>query len=279
MIIWLASYPKSGNTLLRSILATYFFSEDGEFKFEHLYKIDQFPSIHHFENLGIDTSNEKLVFKNFINAQKSINNDKNKIKFFKTHSSLSKIENCNFTDLDNTLGAIYIVRDPRNVVKSFSHHYDLTIDQATEAMIDQTRWLARTDTMFKTFLSSWKINYNSWKQLGNKVLFVKYEDLVNKKKTTLIKIFKFINKIGMKNFNLDMIKLNKVIKSTEFDKMQFLEKKYDFREGVIDPKTKKRKTFFTFGPKNNWKIDLDEKNRVKIEKNFKEEIIELNYVL
>ena len=279
MIIWLASYPKSGNTLLRSILATYFFSEDGEFKFEHLYKIDQFPSIHHFENLGIDTSNEKLVFKNFINAQKSINNDKNKIKFFKTHSSLSKIENCNFTDLDNTLGAIYIVRDPRNVVKSFSHHYDLTIDQATEAMIDQTRWLARTDTMFKTFLSSWKINYNSWKQLGNKVLFVKYEDLVNKKKTTLIKIFKFINKIGMKNLNLDMIKLNKVIKSTEFEKMQYLEKKYDFREGVIDPKTKKRKTFFTFGTKNNWRIDLDEKNREKIEKNFKEEIIELNYFL
>ena len=279
MIIWLASYPKSGNTLLRSILATYFFSEDGEFKFEHLYKIDQFPSIHHFENLGIDTSNEKLVFKNFINAQKSINNDKNKIKFFKTHSSLSKIENCNFTDLDNTLGAIYIVRDPRNVVKSFSHHYDLTIDEATEAMIDQSRWLARTDTMFKTFLSSWKINYNSWKQLGNKVLFVKYEDLVNKKKTTLIKIFKFINKIGMKNLNLDMIKLNRVIKSTEFEKMQYLEKKYDFREGVIDPKTKKRKTFFTFGPKNNWRKDLDEKNREKIEKNFKEEIIELNYVL
>ena len=279
MIIWLASYPKSGNTLLRSILATYFFSKDGEFKFEHLYKIDQFPSIHHFENLGIDTSNEKLVFKNFINAQKSINNDKNKIKFFKTHSSLSKIENCNFTDLDNTLGAIYIVRDPRNVVKSFSHHYDLTIDQATEAMIDQTRWLAKTDTMFKTFLSSWKINYNSWKQLGNKVLFVKYEDLVNKKKTTLIKIFKFINKIGMKNLNLDMIKLNKVIKSTEFEKMQYLEKKYDFREGVIDPKTKKRKTFFTFGTKNNWRIDLDEKNREKIEKNFKEEIIELNYFL
>ena len=279
MIIWLASYPKSGNTLLRSILATYFFSEDGEFKFEHLYKIDQFPSIHHFENLGIDTSNEKLVFKNFINAQKSINNDKNKIKFFKTHSSLSKIENCNFTDLDNTLGAIYIVRDPRNVVKSFSHHYDLTIDEATEAMIDQSRWLARTDTMFKTFLSSWKINYNSWKQLGNKVLFVKYEDLVNKKKTTLIKIFKFINKIGMKNLNLDMIKLNRVIKSTEFEKMQYLEKKYDFREGVIDPKTKKRKTFFTFGPKNNWRRDLDEKNREKIEKNFKEEIIELNYVL
>ena len=44
MIIWLASYPKSGNTLLRSILGAYFFSEDGNFDFEHLYKIGQFPS-------------------------------------------------------------------------------------------------------------------------------------------------------------------------------------------------------------------------------------------
>ena len=41
MIIWLASYPKSGNTLLRSILSSYFFSNDGEFKFENLYQIDQ----------------------------------------------------------------------------------------------------------------------------------------------------------------------------------------------------------------------------------------------
>ena len=72
MIIWLASYPKSGNTLLRSILATYFFSDNGEFKFEHLYKIDQFPSIHHFKNIGLDVSNENIVFQNFINAQKFI---------------------------------------------------------------------------------------------------------------------------------------------------------------------------------------------------------------
>ena len=45
MIIWLSSYPKSGNTLLRSILATYFFSTEGEFQFDLLYKIEQFPLI------------------------------------------------------------------------------------------------------------------------------------------------------------------------------------------------------------------------------------------
>ena len=151
MIIWLASYPKSGNTLLRSILATYFFSKEGNFKFEHLYKIEQFPGIHHFKNLGVDISDDKEVFKNFIEAQKLINKKTNSIKFIKTHSSLSRINNCNFTDLNNTLGAIYVVRDPRNVVKSFSHHYNLSVNEATNAMTDQTRWLIKTDKVFKPF--------------------------------------------------------------------------------------------------------------------------------
>ena len=42
MIIWLASYPKSGNTLLRSMLSSYLFSEDGIFKFDLLKKIRLF---------------------------------------------------------------------------------------------------------------------------------------------------------------------------------------------------------------------------------------------
>ena len=49
MIIWLASYPKSGNTWLRSLLATYYFSRDGLFNFDILRNIDQFPSSTHFK--------------------------------------------------------------------------------------------------------------------------------------------------------------------------------------------------------------------------------------
>ena len=44
MIIWLASYPKSGNTLLRSMLTAYFYSKDGIFNFELLKNINQFPN-------------------------------------------------------------------------------------------------------------------------------------------------------------------------------------------------------------------------------------------
>ena len=72
MIIWLASYPKSGNTLLRSILAAYFYSDDGLVKFKDLYYIEQFPEIKHFKELKIDFIDEKKVFENFINAQVKI---------------------------------------------------------------------------------------------------------------------------------------------------------------------------------------------------------------
>ena len=57
MFIWLASYPKSGNTLLRSLLAAYFFSQDGKFNFNLIKNIKQFPNIDLFEKYGVDVKN------------------------------------------------------------------------------------------------------------------------------------------------------------------------------------------------------------------------------
>ena len=143
MIVWLASYPKSGNTLLRSILSAYFYSTEGEFKFDNLYKITQFPAIHHFMKLGVNIDDEKEIFENFINAQDLINKESNKAKFFKTHSKLCQMYGANFTDLKNTLGTIYIIRDPRNVVTSFAHHYNLTIDEATDSLLDEKKFMIK----------------------------------------------------------------------------------------------------------------------------------------
>ena len=278
MIIWLASYPKSGNTLLRSILASYFYSNDGSLKFEDLYKITQFPLSQQFIPLGVDINNDRDVFKNFINAQKLINKEKGKIRFFKTHSSLCKVHNNNFTDLQNTLGTIYIVRDPRNVVSSLVHHYNLSIDEAIDTMLDKNRFMDKTTKNLRVFLGSWNFNYNSWKNLKDqkKYLLIKYEDLITKKKTVLLKVFKFLSSLGMK-FDLDMIKLNKVIKNTEFEKMKIKEQNEIFFEAVED-KDGKRKNFFNLGPKNDWRRLLDEKNRDKIEHNFKKEMVELEYL-
>jgi hypothetical protein len=66
MIIWLASYPKSGNTLVRSMLAAYFFSQEGVYNFELIKNIKQFPAINLFEDLGINIKDDVEVIKNYI---------------------------------------------------------------------------------------------------------------------------------------------------------------------------------------------------------------------
>jgi len=281
MIIWLASYPKSGNTLLRSILGTYFFSNDGVFDFQFIYKIGQFPMLDYFKRAGVDIYNDQEIFKNYIKAQKVFNIENRSIKFFKTHSIFfnRKVDNAKFSDLENTLGAIYVIRDPRSIVSSFAHHYQLSINEATDQICNNDLFSERTETHPQTFISSWKLNYLSWLGLGKKVLLIKYEDLIGeKKKTTLIKVFNFFKTLGMSDKSFDMEKLNKVIKSTEFNKMKELEKKQGFREATIDKKTGKRLTFFNKGPKNKWKDVLDEKNQKKIEKTFKKEMTELGYL-
>ena len=277
MIIWLASYPKSGNTLLRSILGAYFFSKDGNFNFEDLYKIGQFPSFRFFKDLNIDIKNEKEIFSNYIKAQNLLNKSSKNVNFLKTHAALAKLENCNFTDPSNTLGAIYIVRDPRNVATSFAHHYQLNIDNAIQAMSHENSNLPKNKNLPTTFISSWNSNYNSWKALGDRTLLVKYEELTKFKKETLIKIFNFFEKLGMKK-KLDISKLDKIIETTEFTKMQKLEREKKFTESIIDNKTGKKKPFFHLGPNNDWKKILDDRNIKKIEGYFHKEMKELGYL-
>ena len=53
-IFWIASFPKSGNTLVRSILTSLFFTSDGTFSFEKLKNINQFErTIHAYRNRNI----------------------------------------------------------------------------------------------------------------------------------------------------------------------------------------------------------------------------------
>ncbi len=100
---------------------------------------------------------------------------------------------------------------------------------------------------------------------------------MNKKKSTMLKILKFLDKLGMKS-QIDIVKLNKAIKSTDFKKVKNLEQNETFYEGVLDKKTGKRKIFFNLGPDNDWRKLLDDKIKIKLEKSFEKEMIELEYL-
>ena len=284
MFIWLASYPKSGNTLLRSMLAAYFFSVDGIYNFDLIKNIKQFPNITLFERFGVDIKNEKEVVKNYIKVQETFNNKKS-VQFLKTHSYLFNIDGHAFTDLNNSLGSIYIVRDPRNVVTSYANHTNIGVDEAADDLINLTQMggdLGKTKGSERTrvFTGNWSGNFNSWKsfKFQDRYLLIKYEDLISEKEKTFIKVLKFIHKLKKVDFKIDIKKLKNVILTTDFSKMKKLEQEEGFFESKIDKKTGKKIPFFNLGEKNDWNKILKKEIKKKIETAFQKEMKELGYI-
>ena len=81
MIIWIASYPKSGNTWVRAIISSFLNSNSNEIDINNL-EIRQFPLVQDFKGLINDFKSEDQFIKNYIHAQEKINLD-NQIKFLK----------------------------------------------------------------------------------------------------------------------------------------------------------------------------------------------------
>jgi hypothetical protein len=272
MIIWLASYPKSGNTMLRSMITAYLFDKKGKFNFDLLPNIKQFPNTPVLENLGVNIDDHNEIIKNSIRAQESFNK-KESVGFVKTHNMLYNFnKKYPFTNLDNTLGVIYIVRDPRNVVLSYARHLKVSIEETVKFITK-----GKANDMF--FMGNWSENYLSWKGFKqyNKYLLIKYEDLISNREETFSKILKFIFSLRKINLSIDHNKLNNVLSTTSFEYLKKLEKEKGFRESMKD-KDGNNIPFFDKGKSRDWANSLDKDMTAEIEKTFNKEMIELGYL-
>ena len=275
MIIWCASYPKSGNTWIRAIIASLIYSEDGIFNFNLLKKVGQFPRRDHFKELTDDFTDLNNLSKYWITAQEKINSD-GKLRIFKTHNGNYNFSENDFTNKKNTLGVIYIVRDPRNIISSLSNHYQHDFKFSTDFLLNEKSFLSNKDPNYKTeeniitLLGSWKNHYNSWKITSN-LLLIRYEDLILDVKSQVNRLSNFLKKFAY--FHTNEIKINNIIETTSFELLKKKEENEGFEEAV-NSKIK----FFNSGPKSNWKNIVDEKLIHKIEKNFEKEMKELNYL-
>ena len=111
--------------------------------------------------------------------------------------------------------------------------------------------------------------FNSWKISSNLIL-IKYEDLLNDTKSQIDRLSLFLKKFG--KFESSDKKINNIIKTTSFEILKKKEENEGFEEAHSEMK------FFNLGPKNIWKDVLNEKLTYQIEKYFKKEMKELNYL-
>ena len=279
MIIWLASYPKSGNTWIRALLSSYLYS-DGKFNFDLLNKIDSFPSEKFFKNYPDKFENPVDTTKYWLKEQEKMNQSKN-VTFLKTHNALCKINESSFTNSENTLGAIYIIRDPRNVITSIAHHYQISKKEALDFMLDEKRGIiSKVDNRYIGFqaLFSWILNQKSWVENKNfPVLTVRYEDLQSETFKTFKKVIDFINKLTNSKKIIDREKAKKSIKSCDFDNLKRLEKEKGFAEAITKKGSDEKIKFFNLGINNNYKNLLDPILLTKMNDLFQAELVKYNY--
>lgn len=285
-IIWLASYPKSGNTMVRAFLSAYFFTKDGILKdfspLKNITSFNQFSNfkyIKDFPNINFFKKNPESVSKYWLLNQKIINQKLNKeVIFFKTHSARIKYQSEYFTNNELTRLFIYIVRDPRSVVISSKLHYGFKNNFEAVKVLLSDKWVSyatEKPKLLPEFILSWKTNYLSWQNFyaknKNKGIIIRFEDLASDPEKGFSILLKFLS--NHLNFSIDKTKLSNSIRSTYFDNLKFLEKKIGFEE-----KSKKSIQFFRQGKTDEWQTILEEELKKTILDNCEKEMLYLNYI-
>ena len=278
MIIWIASYPKSGNTWLRSIITSLLYTTDGIFDFKLIKKIKQFPTRNQFQEFTKNFNDINEISKFWLLAQDKINLTE-EIKFFKTHNLNCAVNKNSFTNKSHTLGTIYVVRDPRNLVNSIKNHYNKGNDEEAKNFLISKKILSRVpkdnEADIATLLGSWSDHYNFWTKRNSNLLLIKYEDLILDTKKELERIIIYLKKFMTVEINPEKIK--NILNTTSFDHLKDLENKGLFNENVYDSKKNKIR-FFNKGPSNDWTKVLDKKIQDDLEKIFYKEMKELGYI-
>ncbi len=273
MIIWIASYPKSGNTWIRSFLAAYYFCNKGVFDIDKLKLIEDYPNKQFFN----EKVKEGEIHKHWEASQIDICNQK-KVKFLKTHNSLITAFGNEFTKPEYSLGVIYVIRDPRNVITSVKNHNDFdTYDEALKYMQNENLVLKdypHLKNYAKTnIVNSWRINYRSW--LSNKFfrkVTIRYEDMVNNPTETFKKLVIFVNSLMRFSDKIDEEKLYNAIETTNFKSLQEIENTGKFGENVYSLKDNRKIKFFYQGPENDWKKNLDDGMIKRMNEYFKNDL-------
>jgi hypothetical protein len=254
-IIWLASYPKSGNTWFRAFLTALL--GEGDLNINEMKTDGIFSSRAIFDNCT-DMDSTELYDKEVKNLLPEVFKHqaelytKDKL-FIKIHDAYTL--NSNGTPIvpdEPTLCALYFIRNPLDVVGSFANHNGSTLDEAITLMNNPRGTLAKqpknknVNTQFAQLMLSWSGHASSWTAgLPFPVMVIRYEDMLADPFNTFSRAVKFMK------IDVSASHVEKAIAETKFEKLQKLESETGFME-----KNKRSEKFFRKGVAGNWVNEL-----------------------
>ncbi len=273
-IIWIASYPKSGNTWVRAFLCAY---EYGEFHINDFglgYNMDDLNEMAH-----------QAVSVTPIHLMSPVNNallrpaalmfilqvGGRSRQYIKTHSALANVGGVDQIPIALTDRAIYLVRDPRDIVISLAAHMDLTHQEIVNDILNQSTALFKKTEYLAHYSGSWSDHVTSWLNPNNPIKrkVFRYEDLIH---TPKIKFAEILTCLGHQS--IDKTRFKKALELTTLDRFQ----QQEAQDGFDQSSERSTEPFFRFGKIGQWKTELAPELAEQVEHVHREMMTRFDYL-
>ena len=274
-ILWLASYPKSGNTWLRAFLANLAADRGVPLKPSELCEYgDAEARAERFTELAGKPSTalrpgELAALRMEVHAL--IAGRAHGTQLVKTHNFNGTFDGHPLVNWQVSSGAIYVVRNPLDVVVSMTHHFGLTVDKAIGRLGDERVVSLNDGVLVSDFIGSWSTHVKSWADMAvripGKVIVLRYEDLLAKPEKHFAKAAKLIG------CGYDKARITRAARHAAFHILAALEKKHGFVEAVDE-----RTAFFNKGRANQWRDALSPEEVQRIVKAHREQMQRFKYL-
>lgn len=261
-IVWLASYPKSGNTWFRSFLTALL--KEKEVDLNQMATDGIFSGKNYVENI-LDLNTDYLSRQQIEAYQRTafthLSATSKKRLFIKVHDAFtcSQVDGLPLIPEKPTQMAVYLLRNPLDVALSLANHIGKSAEKAIDKYIVNpagsfVSLKNSANNQFYQPLGTWSMHVESWlEKPAFPVHFIRYEDMKEKPFET----FKLaVQAIGLE-FSNEQIQF--AIEETKFEKLQKKEQEKGFKE-----KQNPTSSFFFKGQVGRWKEELSNEQIEKI---------------
>lgn len=271
-IVWLASYPKSGNTWLRVFLANLIAGGREAVPLNELpmYCEDEarpelWVAVAGRPSTELDLS-ELAALRPQVHAR--IAAHARGTRLVKTHNRAGTFDGHPLQNMTVTAGAIYVVRNPLDVAVSMTHHFGLTADEAIDRLGDERVATENNALFVSQILGSWSRHVKSWADIpSERVIVLRYEDLLAKPLKQFARAARLLGLAG------DRALIERAVRHSTFDTLASMERRHGFVEA-----SDKGTRFFRQGRMNQWRDILSREQVQRLVDSHREQMVRFRYL-